>query len=103
MVERVVRWTETAAIQRREILKYWTNRNKSTLYSEKLINLIFEKIRMILQNSTSFKLTDYPNTRVSVLGHFSIFYQITESELIITAFWDNRQNPMKLLEIVDKK
>jgi len=24
-------------------------------------------------------------------------------EIIITAFWDNRQNPKKLLEILEKK
>lgn len=103
MVERAVRWTETAALQRREILKYWTDRNKSTLYSEKLIKLISEKIKMILQNPISFKLTDFPNTRVSALGHFSIYYQITENELIITAFWDNRQNPNKLLKTIENK
>lgn len=103
MVERAVRWTETAAFQRREILKYWTDRNKSTLYSEKLIKLISEKIKMILQNPISFKLTDFPNTRVSALGHFSIYYQITENELIITAFWDNRQNPNKLLKTIENK
>ncbi len=39
MAERVIVWTETAARQRREILKYWTKRNDTTTYAEKLIKL----------------------------------------------------------------
>lgn len=39
MAKRKIVWTETAAKQRREILKYWTERNKSTTYAEKLIEI----------------------------------------------------------------
>ncbi len=34
------------------------------------------------------------------MGHFSILYKLTDEQLIITAFWDNRQNPQKLMEII---
>jgi plasmid stabilization system protein ParE len=100
MAKRVVVWTETAAKQRRSILKYWTLRNKSTTYAEKLIKLIAERINVIVKHPESFKLTIYPETRVSAIGHFSIFYKLTETQLIITAFWDNRQNPKKLLALI---
>ena len=43
MAKKSVVWTETAIKQRREILKYWTIRNKSSAYSEKLIGLINER------------------------------------------------------------
>lgn len=36
------------------------------------------------------------------MGYFSIYYKITDEQLIITAFWDNRQDPKKLLELVTK-
>ena len=36
MAKRKIVWTETAAKQRRDVLKYWTERNKSTTYAEKL-------------------------------------------------------------------
>jgi hypothetical protein len=39
MAKRLVDWTETAARQRREILKYWVKNNGSTVYAEKLIDL----------------------------------------------------------------
>jgi len=36
------------------------------------------------------------------MGHFSIYYKITETKLIIMAFWDNRQDPKKLLESIQE-
>lgn len=100
MAKRTVVWTETAARQRREILKYWTLRNGSTEYSEKLIRLSAGQIRIILNQPESFKLSDYSKTRVSAMGYFSIYYRITREHLIITAFWDNRQDPKSLLDLL---
>ena len=102
MAKRTVVWTETAARQRREILKYWVKRNGSTTYAEKLIKLIAEQIKVIQSNPKLFKKAEFPNTHVSALGHFSIFYKYTKTMLIITAFWDNRQDPKKLLDIIKK-
>lgn len=98
MAKRVVVWTYTASKQRREILRYWTIKNGSTHYAEKLIKLIKERIKTIQNNPKAFKSTTFQNVRVSSLGHFSIYYLITEKELIVVAFWDNRQDPKKLLE-----
>ncbi len=100
MVKRTVVWTETAARQRREILKYWVKRNGTTTYAEKLIKLISEQVKVIVANPKLFKKADFPDTHVSALGHFSIFYKYTKDSLIITAFWDNRQDPKKLLDIL---
>jgi len=50
MAKRVVVWTETAASQRREILKYWTVRNHSSKYVEKLIQITKHRIKLILDN-----------------------------------------------------
>ena len=100
MAERTVVWTETASRQRREILKYWTKRNDSTKYTEKLIRITKRRIKIILTNPYAFKQADYFETREAAMGHFSIYYKITETQLIITAFWDNRQDPKKLLKLV---
>jgi plasmid stabilization system protein ParE len=102
MVKRTVVWTETAARQRRDVLKFWTERNGSTSFAEKLIKLIAVRIQVILRHPESFKSTIYPGTRESAMGHFSIFYKLTKDKLIITAFWDNRQDPKKLLAIIKK-
>lgn len=100
MAKRKVVWTQTAAKQRREILRYWTSRNGSTAYAEKLIKLTAARLKVILMHPEAYKVTVYPETRISAMGHFSILYKLTENHLIVTAFWDNRQDPEKLLEII---
>ena len=73
MVKRTIVWTETAARQRRYILEYWTKRSGSTIYAKKLIKLTSERIDAILQHPDSFKKANFPDTRQSAMGHFSIF------------------------------
>jgi plasmid stabilization system protein ParE len=100
VAKRKVIWTAIAAKQRQEILRYWTNRNGSPAYAEKLIMLTATRINIILKHPEAYRTTVYPETRVSAMGHFSILYKLTDSHLIVTAFWDNRQDPNTLLEII---
>ena len=93
-------WTETAIKQRREFLKYWTLRNKSTIYAEKLIKLIRERVNFIAENPAAGKPTTHHETREAAMGNFSIYYKIEEQTLFVTAFWDNRQDPDKLFKIL---
>jgi len=102
MAQRSIIWTDTASRQRREVLKYWTKRNGSTIFAEKLIQLISDRVKIIESHPESFKITDYPETRESAMGHFSIFYKVSESQLFVTAFWDNRQDPKDLLKLLKK-
>lgn len=102
MVVKTVIWTDTAVRERRKILSYWAKRNKSATYSEKLIFQILERVQFLLNNPENFINTDYKDIRTSTLGHYNIYYKTTEKELIIVAFWDNRQNPKKLFKILKK-
>jgi plasmid stabilization system protein ParE len=103
VAKRTVVWTETAVKQRREILKYWLVRNKSAKYPEKLTRLIAARIKVIQTDPGAFKLTSFPETRISAMGHFSILYKFTPNQIIVTAFWDNRQDPAKLLLLLNGK
>jgi plasmid stabilization system protein ParE len=98
MAQRKIVWTETAAMQRRLILEYWLQRNQSPTYSLKLLKLSNEKANKIAENPLLYKSASFPDTHVAAMGHFSLFYKITEESIIVTAFWDNRQEPRKLLE-----
>ncbi|PTX62891.1 ParE-like toxin of type II ParDE toxin-antitoxin system [Kordia periserrulae] len=103
MAERIVKWTRTADIQYIGVLEYWAKRNKSTVYSKKLIKLITERTKQIGKSPFIYKSVDFEGTRVASLGNFSIFYKVTDDEIIITSFWDNRQDPKKLLQILNEK
>jgi plasmid stabilization system protein ParE len=98
MAQRNIVWTTTAVAQRRIILKYWTKRNGSTKYAEKLIKLISKHTSIIAKFPDSFKSTNFPGTRISSLGYYSILYKYNQENIIVTAFWDNRQDPKKLLK-----
>ena len=102
MAKRKIVWTQTASKLRRKVLEYWVNRNKSNAYSIKLLLLSDEKAKLIAQNPQLFRHADFPDTRMATMGHFSIFYKYNAKEVIITAFWDNRQDPKKLLQQLKK-
>ncbi len=101
MAKRNIVWTKTADVQFSGILEYWVHRNKSNSYSKKLVHLVSERTEQIAAAPLIYKSTDYNNYRVASLGNFSIFYKVTNSEIIITSFWDNRQDPNKLLKILE--
>ena len=100
MAQRKVRWTRTADIQYVGILEYWAKRNKSATYSKKLIRIVAKRTKQIADTPFIFKEADFKDTRMASLGNFSIFYKVTDEEIVITAFWDNRQDPKKLLRIL---
>jgi len=75
-------------------------KNKSNTYSKKLIETVAARTRQIAATPYIFKRADYPNTRVTSLGNYSIYYKIKGEEIIVSAFWDNRQDQKKLLKIL---
>lgn len=103
MAKRNVIWTRTADLQFVGILEYWVKRNKSNAYSKKLVKLVSERTKQLADEPLIYKATDFKDVRVASLGNFSIYYKISEKEIIITAFWDNRQDPEKLLKILENK
>lgn len=103
MAKRNVIWTRTADIQFVGILEYWVKRNKSNTYSKKLVKLVSDRTKHSADEPLIYKATDFKDVRVASMGNFSIYYKVADREVIITAFWDNRQNPKKLLEILENK
>ena len=100
MVKRSIIWTKTADIQFVGVLEYWIKRNKSNTYSIKLVKLVTEQTSQITENPFIYKSTNFKDIRIAPLGNFSIYYKVTETSIIVSAFWDNRQDPSKLLKIL---
>ena len=103
MVEREIIWTETAGKQLQQILDYWLDKNASPEYPKKILQLVEEYIGYILQRPDSFRLTEHGTNRVCVIGVFSIFFKRKYSKIYITCFWDNRQDPNRLIRILRKR
>ncbi len=98
-VKKVV-WTTIALKQRNYIFEYWNLKNKSKNYSVKLNLKIKERVILLKHFPEIGIVTVFPKTRVIFLGYYSIFYQISSQNIIITGFWDNRQEPKKLFDFL---
>lgn len=103
MAKRAVVWTRTADIQFVGILQFWVEKNKSNSYSKKLMGLVSDRTKQIAKNPSLYKLADFKDTRVASFGHFSNYYRVFDDSIIVTAFWDNRQDPKRLLKILKNK
>ncbi|CAN5298098.1 hypothetical protein BH23BAC2_BH23BAC2_25560 [soil metagenome] len=103
MAKRTIKWTRTADIQYVGILEYWFKRNQSNIYSKKLIKIVSKRTKQIAETPFIFKSADFKDMRIASLDNFSILYKVTDKEIIITSFWDNRQDPNKLLRILKNK
>jgi plasmid stabilization system protein ParE len=100
MAKRKIVWTRTADLQFVGVLEYWLNRNKSNTYSKKLILEVSKRTKQIAENPFIYTSTDFKDVRVASVGNFSIFFKVAEKQIVILAFWDNRQDPKKLLNFL---
>lgn len=95
-------WTQTAVNQRNYIFNYWNKRNRSYSYTQKLNREIRKRTEQLKLQPEMSKKTNFGNTRVIIMTHYSILYKIDNQKIIITGFWDNRQDPKKLLKFLQK-
>lgn len=89
-------WTLRAQSDRKNILNYWIQRNRSSAYSKKLNQLFKEAVRVISLYPKIGKPTDDSLARVKVARDYLIFYEESEDAVLVLTIWDNRQNPDNL-------
>jgi len=97
MVKQVI-WSIKAQNDRKEILQYWINRNKSTEYSKKLFNLFQEAVKLLVKHPTIGSPTEFGSVRSKIVRDYQIFYRDSADAIHILAIWDSRQDPEKLKE-----
>ncbi len=95
-----LKWTEFSKSQRKDILEYWNNRNKSKEYSRKL-NKLFDKIAlMILEHPEIGVKISSSECRGRLIKDYYIIYINSEKSIEILSIFDTRQNPEKLGKIL---
>lgn len=92
MAKRKIIWTLKAQIERKEILEYWILRNKSKIFSIKLNKLIKHTLQILSEHPTLGRKTNSPNIRVKIVHNYLVFYEFSDSELIVLSIWDGRRN-----------
>jgi len=97
MAKRKINWTEKANLERKEILQYWINRNKSKRYSIKLNKLFVETIKKTAENPMIGRKTDFnENIRVKIVRNYLLFYKFDDQQLKVLSIWDGNCDDNKL-------
>lgn len=96
MARRII-WSSDAKFDLNNILKYWQNRNKSSVYSKKLRKLIRDSLKIITIYSQSGKISDFEEVRIKIVKDYHVLYEQDSNDNInILRVWDTRQDPEKL-------
>lgn len=93
-------WSLRAQKDKREILKYWSERNKSTRYSKKLNQLFKEAVKLLLKFPQVGKPTNETSVRIKIVRDYLLIYEVSRTSIIILAIWNGRQDPDKLENIL---
>lgn len=100
MAKKIV-WSEAAQNDRKEILLYWKNRNKSLVYSKKLNKLFNDAAEIIAKFPKIGKPSGYKDSRIKIVKDYLLVYKESETFVSIITIWDARQNPLKLTKILE--
>ncbi|KUY30548.1 type II toxin-antitoxin system RelE/ParE family toxin [Elizabethkingia ursingii] len=96
MAARKIIWTQKANLERKAILEYWIERNKSKKFSIKLNKLIISTIKQVAETPSIGRKTDLENVRVKIIRDYLLFYEFDEDYLKVLALWDGRRDENSL-------
>ena len=98
-------WSRIAYLQRKIILLYWIENNKSSTYSIKLASEIKKSTTQLSKFPNLGKPTDIDTVNCYIIGNYSLYYINTVNQIQIVSLLDNRQDPKisKLLLSLFKK
>jgi plasmid stabilization system protein ParE len=99
MVKKVI-WSQRAQDDRKQILEYWINRNKSNTYSKKLDKRFREALHIIREYPQIGKQTDDQKARIKIVKDYLLIYEETKDSIVLLTIWDSRQDPKKLEKIL---
>ncbi len=95
-------WTKKANKSLILILDFYLEQNGNFDYCEKLLSEIIQQTNYIKVNPNIGKETNHFLIRELVFGRNSIFYVFSQTYINVLLIWDNRQDPEKLLELLNK-
>ena len=102
MANKKIIWSSLSIRQLKAVLDFYTQRNGSPAYSLKILIEIEELLNALSENEFIGRLTSNKMTRAIPMKVYLIFYEISQNQIKIVSFWDNRQNNKKLIPVLSK-
>ena len=96
MAKLKVRWTQSATVQFGRMLTFYNVRNGNSRYSRTIVKMVSESLKLIAKFPQMYRAVDAEeivNVRVFHCDYFLIYYKVCETEIIVEAVFDTRQNP----------
>jgi plasmid stabilization system protein ParE len=93
MAGRKIIWSPVAKRKLFLILEYFIERNQSNTYSLKLYNLFQKELTLLEHNPDIGIKTDLANIRGLIVSDYTLFYEVTDTNITVQTIWDNRQDP----------
>jgi toxin YoeB len=94
MASRKIIWTKEANSERKEILEFWIDHNKSKTYSVKLNKLFIKVLKQLAENPKIGRETDLKNARVKIVRNYLLFYEFSDAHVKVLSVWDGRRDPI---------
>ena len=93
MAKRKIVWSPQARIKLYKILKFFAERNKSKVYSQKIYRKINKELNLLIKQPNLGIKTEIESVRGLIIGDYILFYETTSTKIIIHTLWDCKQNP----------
>jgi len=94
-----INWSDKAQQDRKEIFKYWNNRNKSNEYSKKLNILINYSVNYLKEFPTIGRDSGYEGIRYLIVRDYLVFYINYTDSITILRVWNGRKDPELLPQL----
>lgn len=96
MGKRRLIWSQSALDDMTGIFDYYNERNKSKVYSAKLLNEFKTTMRLIVSSPCMGIKTEDVNIRYVISGDYALFYEVTIHTIEVLIVWDCGQSPGRL-------
>ena len=96
MVKRKLIWSQNAKIRLFEILDFYNDKNRSSIYSKKLYKKITKEISTLKKYPETGVKSNLESIRGLIIDAYIVFYEFNNEHVIIHTIWDSRQNPNNL-------
>lgn len=77
---------------------YYLEREWTEKEIERFLNKTDEVLEKLAKGNIKFKTTEYKGVyQVPIVKQITLFYEKTEDNIVLLRFWNNYQNPKKLI------
>jgi toxin YoeB len=102
MAERRISWLQDADLDMFEIMRYYTQKNKSKTYSTKLYREIKEELETLDFSIALPQKTSVENLFYFTHNHISVFFSFQNNTIFVKIVIDDRRDPKSIKKLLLK-